>query len=133
MGLERLTLKAITKIDGGRLEAAFDQALHRLQADCKDRPGTKDARKLALHLSLSPLIDEDALSLGSVDVAFHFTETVPKRRSKKYNMRAEAGGLFFEDLSPDDVRQMTIEQGAKPTALGGDEPTQESQPESKEA
>jgi hypothetical protein len=35
---------------------------------------------------------------------------VPTRESGTYNMKAVAGGLLYNEMSPDDINQTTIDQ-----------------------
>ena len=117
MGLEKFDMGTLTELDGGRIRTAFEQALKRLETDCKDRPNVKAARKLELVITMTPLPD-DAGDLDSVDVKFRVKDSVPKRESKAYNMRAVPGGLLFNELSPDDVRQQTLDMAPKPAPMG---------------
>ncbi len=114
MALEKFSLQTLAEMDGGRIRLAFEAALKRLEADCKDRPGVKTARKLALLVSMEPVADDG--ELDSVNVTFRITDTIPKRQSKAYNMQAVPGGLLFNDASPDDVHQMSLDMAPKPTA-----------------
>lgn len=111
--LEKLTLESLAKLDGGRVRAALDQAIARCESDCKDRPALPAKRKIALVLTIAPVLDPDG-ELDSCDVAFHITESVPKRTSKNYNMKATRGGLMFNELSPKDVHQRTIDEAPGP-------------------
>lgn len=119
MGLEAFTLATIADMDCGRIRVAFEHALARCQDDCKDRPDLKTSRKIALVLHLEPVCEKGRLE--SVDVTFKITDTIPKRESKSYNMKAVAGGLLFNEASPDDVRQMTIDMAPKPTLVTDEE------------
>lgn len=112
MALEKFSLATIGEMDGGRIRAAFEQALRRVETDLKDRPGVKTKRKVELHMELTPVID--AGELDSVNVRFQIKDNVPKRESQAYNMKAVPGGLLFNDLSPDDVRQATLDMAPKP-------------------
>lgn len=114
MALEKFSLATIADMDGGRIRAAFEQALRRIEADLKDRPGVKGARKLELVLDLKPVGEEG--ELDSVNVTFRIKDNVPKRESKAYNMQAVPGGLLFNDASPEDVRQKTLDMTPKPSA-----------------
>jgi len=114
MALEAFTLATIAEMDGGRIRAAFEMALRRLEADCKDRPGVESARKLALVPHMTPVCDGG--DLDSVNITFKITDTVPKRESKSYNMQAVPGGLLFNDASPEDVRQGTLDMARKQKA-----------------
>ena len=113
MALEKFTLATLAEMDQGRIRIAFEQALQRLQDDLKDRPAVESARKITLLVSLVPIVGDDG-ELDSVDVDFKITDTVPKRESKTYNMQATRGGLLFNELSPDEVRQRTLDMAPKP-------------------
>lgn len=112
MALEKFDLATLADMDGGRIRVAFEAALRRLEADCRDRPGVKSARKLALLVQLEPVADDG--QLDSVNVTFRITDTVPKRESKAYNMAAVPGGLLFNDSSPEDVHQMSLDMAPRP-------------------
>jgi hypothetical protein len=116
MALEKLTLSKLADIDGGRIRVAFEQALHRLEADCKDRPSVETARKIALTATLIPIANEDG-ELESVNITFQVFDDVPKRTSKTYNAKSTAAGLFFNELSKEDIRQSTLEYPAAPKAV----------------
>lgn len=108
MALEKFTLKTLAEMDGGRILEAFEQALNRCRYDCEDRPAVKGARKITLVVSMEPIAD-DSGDLGSVDVSFDLNDKLPKRGSKTYNMQAVTGGLLFNELSPDEVKQKTLD------------------------
>lgn len=110
MALEKLSLRAIANLDCGRVREAFNQALERCRRDCDDRPGVDQARKVTLTVAMKPLTDDERPELESCDVNFVVHESIPKRPSKTYNMAARANGLWFNDLSPDDANQQTIDQ-----------------------
>lgn len=114
MALEQFSLATLAEMDGGRIRAAFEQALKRLEADCKDRPGVKRSRQLQLIVDMEPVADDG--ELDSVNVTFRIKESIPKRESKPYNMQAVPGGLLFNDASPEDVRQMSLDMAPKPGA-----------------
>lgn len=70
------------------------------------------ARTITLQVKLKPVAN-DAGDLGSVDVTFDLNEKLPKRASKSYNMQAVVGGLLFNELSPDEVKQKTLDMAGK--------------------
>jgi len=113
MALEKFTLATLAEMDGGRIKEAFEQAVNRCRYDCEDRPAVDGARKVTLVVTMEPLAN-DAGDLGSVDVSFDLQEKLPKRGSKTYNMQAVAGGLLFNELSPDEVKQKTLDMAPKP-------------------
>jgi hypothetical protein len=111
--LEQFTLGTLAEMDGGRIKAAFEQALNRCRHDCEDRPSIAGARKITLTVTLEP-VAADSGELESVDVSFALNEKLPNRASKTYNMEAVTGGLLFNELSPDEVRQRTLDMAPKP-------------------
>jgi len=118
MSLEKFTLATLAEMDGGRIMEAFEQALNRCRFDCEDRPAVKGAREIALVVTMEPVCDDNG-ELGSVDVSFDLNDKLPKRGSKTYNMQAVVGGLVFNELSPEEVRQKTLDMAAKPKAATG--------------
>lgn len=116
MVIERFDLGAISRIDEGRMKEAFEQALRRCMEDCKDRPAVDDERTVSLKASLVPVVGDDG-SLESVDVTFQISDSVPKRKSRIYNMKSKNGALLFNELSPDDIRQGTIDQVEGPRGV----------------
>lgn len=118
MALEKLTLASLDIIDGGRLREAFEAALKQARLDCYDRPRLDGARKVILTVLLTPVSRQDG-TLNSIDVQFEIDGKTPKKVSPTHNMLAEQGGLFFNELSSDDVRQGTLDQavGGKPKGV----------------
>jgi hypothetical protein len=113
MALEKFSLASVASMDGSRIEKAFEHALNRCRFDCEDRPAVKGARKITLTVTLEPLVN-DAGDLGSVNVAFDLADKLPKRSSKAYNMMPVVGGLAFNELSPEEARQMTLDMAPSP-------------------
>jgi hypothetical protein len=111
--LQKFKLETLAVMDQGRIRAGFDQALHRAIADCKDRPALDKGRKVTLQCTVEPVVGEDG-ELESCDVTFSIDEKFPKRESKTYNMREVSGELKFNELSPEDVRQATIDDVPAP-------------------
>lgn len=110
--IEKFSLSAISKIDDGRIQEAFNQALKRCIDDCNDRPALEEGRKLALTVTVVPQVGDDG-RCETCNVSFQVLDTQPKRRSRTYNMKTVGGGLFFNELAPSDVRQQTLD-GAQP-------------------
>lgn len=96
--LKGLTLEGISKIDGGRFAEAFQRHLLRVGQDCYDRPGDSKERKVSLSVSVKPKLDQDGMC-ESVDLQLETTSTVPKHRSKKFDMGLKPNGnvLYQED------------------------------------
>ncbi len=109
MALQQFNLKNLGDLDEAIVEA-FRRHLARAVADCDDRPADKKPRSVILEFSVSPVFNTNTLSIDSVDVEVAVTSKVPPHRTKPYNMAIKAGGLLaFNNLSPDDVYQKTID------------------------
>ncbi len=113
MAIQKFELRSLAELDGGRIREAFEQALRRCELDCMDRPATDNVRKVSLTAELVPVCSPGG-ELESVDVRFHIKDTVPSRKSAVYNMKATRGGLLFNELSPDDIHQRTIDEAISP-------------------
>jgi hypothetical protein len=87
-------LAALAKIDGGRLAIAFEQALKRVAQDCDDRPGEKKERVVSLHVNVKPMLDEDGMC-EDCSVQVLINDSVPKRKSKPYNVSLRKGGMLL--------------------------------------
>lgn len=110
MALEKFTLATLASMDDGRIREAFEQAVKRCELDCKDRPALEESRKVSMSVTLVPVLGEDA-QLDSVNIVIKILDTLPKRCSKSYNMKASRSGLLFNEMSADDVNQATLEFG----------------------
>jgi len=111
--LQKFELASIVEMDGGRIREAFEQAMRRAELDCKDRPATDKARTVGLTINLTPIARQDG-TLDSIEVSFDIQDKLPARKSTTYSMAAERGGLFFNDMSKDEVRQATLDQIPEP-------------------
>lgn len=114
MALKKFDFGSLVDLDGGRVREALEQAVARCLADCKDRPGLIEPRTVTLIMNMTPMASQDVLSLESVNMEFHIVEKAPKRKSKAYEMQARGEGLFFNELSPDDADQGTIDELVEP-------------------
>lgn len=117
MAVEKFKLSILDSIDGGRIRASFEQHMQRLQADCRDRPSLTDKRTLTLTLSFTPVADPEARDMESCDVRFELKSTVPVHRSKTYNMKSTPAGLLYNELSPNDIHQRTLDEAPRPERL----------------
>jgi hypothetical protein len=110
MGLRDLNLQGLAHIDGGRVDVAFNRHLRRAIEDCEDRPGDRNARKVVLTAILRPVCLQDG-AVTDVNAEFEIASSVPKHISRTVECRIKANGrAIFNDLSEDDVEQMTIDE-----------------------
>ncbi len=116
MALQKFTLGTLADMDGGRIKADFAEALDRCRKDCEERPAIEGARKIILTVSLNP-VATDSGALDSVDVDFDLKDNLPKRASRTYNMTSLRGGLLFNELSPDEARQGTLDMLPEPKVV----------------
>lgn len=107
--LEKFSLKSLSTIDGERIAIAFEQALRRVVQDCEDRPGEKKERTVSLTLAVKPRLDAEGLC-DDCNIQILVSDSVPKRKSKVYNMAVRKGGhLVYNDESLDNVAQDTMD------------------------
>jgi hypothetical protein len=119
MVMEQFSLESLNSIDEGRIREAVNAALKRCDVDCRDRPALKDARKVTIEISLEPQVG-DTGDLHSVDVSFSVSDKQPKRKSRTYNMASVPGGLLFNERSPEDIKQGTLDLETGPTKAVGE-------------
>lgn len=106
------SLRNLRLLDFGKIEVAFKKEVERVVHDCIDRPGDDHARCVVLKFNFAPKIDE---SMGGgndcdlVAVECEIQSTVPKRRTKIYDMRPHATGqLSFNPDLPDEPDGETL-------------------------
>lgn len=112
MAMKMLDLKTISEMDNGRIAEAVRLALKRIEEDCRDRPGEKGARKVTLTILMAPELDESCRVMDTAKIAFDIKETVPKMKSKVYSALARGHGLFINEASEEDARQLTLDERA---------------------
>lgn len=113
MVLLDFNLNSLGELDSGRVGVAFEQALSRLISDLRDRPGDGAKRNLTLDIAMTPVVD-DGGNLTSAKVQCLVKDKIPTRKSRVYDMQATRKGLHFNELSPDDHRQLTIDDAGGP-------------------
>jgi hypothetical protein len=118
MSLETFDLDALSRIDDERIRVAFEQALRRCILDCEDRPALNKERKINLTVKLTPTCDETG-GIDDVVVAFAINETLPRRQSATYTMKARRGQLVFNEFAPEDADQRTFDE-LGPRKVGGE-------------
>lgn len=107
--LEKFTLASLATIDGERIAIAFEQALKRVANDCDDRPGEKKPRTITLQLSIVPVLDAAGIA-DDCKVQATITDSVPKRKTRSYDMTMKKGGhLMFHPESVDDHSQEVMD------------------------
>lgn len=111
--MEKLTLKSLPELDGGRVMSGFDRELAACVKDVIDRPLEKGARKVTLTLTLKPIVEDGHASVGNME--FEIVSKIPKRRSRTHEVALHAAGsIGFNPVSPDNVYQGTLDELTKP-------------------
>lgn len=113
MAATKLTLASLGELDRGRVGHCVQLSIEAAVKDCRDRPGLKVARKITITVSIDPQMDEEEELAGnelldahvSVEVATKF----PSRKSRTYSMGLTKRSAIFNELTPDNVRQVTID------------------------
>ena len=96
--------------DDGGLDVVFKRALCRVNEDLIDRPGVSAAREINITLRLTPEVGESG-HLANVDIEAELKLKVPCVRTNTIKGRtAPDGRLVYNDLSPDDPMQRTLDE-----------------------
>lgn len=111
MGLEKLTVDSLTRIDFGSVAEAFKSHIGRLVKDCVDRPGVKAVRKVTLELKLTSVAEVHGNTIDCVGAkgVFRIKSSIPEHETQAidFGVRAD-GSLVFNEDSPRDHRQATL-------------------------
>lgn len=111
--LRELNLEGMTGFAGGTVEAIFNRHIKRAIEDCEDRPGEKKPRKVTLTANVVPIMLQDGATTD-VAVDCEVTCSIPKHISKTVDCRVKVGGrAIFNDMSEEDVDQMTIDEAGE--------------------
>lgn len=132
--LKTLSLETLADLDGGRIQAAVDRELAHINRDLEDRPALNKARKLTIEISATPYASESGgrRGMGGAKVVVKVKSSVPDRQSKDFDMIPTQDGLGWNELSPEDARQLTIDDahgGPRRAVPGGAPKTQQSKEE----
>ncbi len=114
MALQEFKVASLATIDDGRVAAALTDELRRAVKDCLDRPAEKKPRRVALVFEIKPGFVDDTGDCEEVKVSHALRNSLPARRSREFSMMpSKNGSLRFNDMSPGDVRQMTLDTGGE--------------------
>lgn len=105
---EQLKLNTLADLDG-RIEALFQKHLSIIAADCMSRPTDETARKLKLEFELIPVSDPaDPTVCDQVTLSVSGESTVPKYRTKTFQLCPTKAGFKFNHDLPEDIDQAAL-------------------------
>jgi len=104
-----LSFSSLSELDDGRIDRLMMMHIRRIAADCMDRPGDKNKRKVTLDFHVEPVIDDDG-QCEYTKVQIECRSKVPTYRSKPYEMRVSKAGLLFNQDFPDSLDQPPLFQ-----------------------
>jgi hypothetical protein len=111
MAMHVLTLDSLQNLDMGKAFEAFQGHLRRVGQDCLDRSNDPKPRKVTFELAVVPVTEPNA-TCERVKVQIHVSSTLPKHRTRVYDMAIRAnGGMVFSEDSPENFDQTTIFDG----------------------
>lgn len=99
----------LRRVGRGLLDELFVEELKKILDDVIHRPGVEKARKITIELFVRPIVSQSG-TLETVGVSFAINGGLPKNQSDEYHMLCGGGQLTFNDMSPDNVHQMTIDE-----------------------
>lgn len=108
MKKELKTLADLVEAEGGAVRMWFDGALKVVMDDLLDRPALKKDREITVKLVFQPVADQS----GALAYAVHrvtIGSKVPGHATRAIAGRADKDGLVWDDLSPKDPTQMTLD------------------------
>ena len=109
MALHELSTKTLIEIEHGGLAAALDNKLKDAIRDMKDRPHVSGKRKVTLVIELAPKFVDNAGGLEDVKAAMKVKLALPELNTREYVMGARGDKVVFNDLSPQDPNQRTLD------------------------
>ena len=108
------TLNDVQYFDEGALAATYQELWLQAMADCWARPTVDAARKITITILLTPVPSVEG-KLDRVDTEAEVKHHPPVFRSRKVAMLPVGiDGLMYNDQSPDDPKQMTLDEIDQP-------------------
>lgn len=109
MARKKFTLSEVKNLDFGRVEGVFQTKLAEILADIDNRVGVAGAREISVAMKCTP---EEPVGgrVETISMCFEIKTKVPGLRSRDYAMELTKSGLVFNDLSPDDPHQQTLDE-----------------------
>jgi len=111
MAVLQLDINNLKVLDGGRIEAAFQQEIKHVVLDLMDRPGDDRERSVTMKVLFKPIVDE-AGECERVNVRMDIGSKLPNRKTRVFDMKARKSSkgpmLVFNEDSLDNVDQTTM-------------------------
>lgn len=111
MAVLQLDINNLKVLDGGRIEAAFQQEIKHVVLDLMDRPGDDRERSVTMKVLFKPICDETG-ECERVNVRMDIGSKLPNRKTRVFDMKARKSSkgpmLVFNEDSLDNVDQTTM-------------------------
>lgn len=109
MSLREFGLDSLPAFADGTLDLAFKQHIKRAISDAEDRPGDKKPRKVSIEFEIIPVVLQDG-ACTNVEIEAKIKSAIPPHISRPVDCKIKNGGrAVFNDMSPDNVDQRTID------------------------
>ena len=104
------TLADLEKLEGGLVRRAFEKELRGIFEDLRERPALTKARDITLKLTFVPATDDSGTELTEVKIVPEVSSRRPPSRCRELSTRlVGTRHLVYDDLSPDNVHQQTMD------------------------
>lgn len=109
--LKKFVIQDLASLNEGREAAKINNMIRMAVQDCMNRPSVKSGRLIGIKLSVAP-VKEDSGVCHEVNVEVRSTMKLPAQVSRPFVMKPQpgTGDLLFNDVSPKDTKQMTIDE-----------------------
>lgn len=107
-------LKDVGAIENGMVAVLWRKSLESAFNDIAARPGVESVRQVVLVMRMVPETDSRG-ELIAIRTEFEVDPKLPKSRTRVYSMvpmgdRGELRALQYNEASPDDPKQMTLDE-----------------------
>jgi hypothetical protein len=101
-------LEDLAKLDRGTPDRMVREVLQLILADLVDRPALDALRTLTLKVNFKPVSAVEG-HLHEIITEVEVSAKIPVKRSPAYSMKPADKGFRYNDLSPDNADQMTLD------------------------
>ena len=112
---ELKNLADLCEVGDGVASAQFAEALERIKHDLEERSGLEAERQVAVLVRFKPKVGDQG-AVGDVRVEIEVKTKVPPSRSTEIAMQLVQGELAFNNESPTEPRQGTLDEEAERNA-----------------